>query len=83
MVNKMPIKALVRNLKDSAEFLNKTHRFSMAHEVETAIEYLGEQAIQIQELKLDLGLVKVALEQKETLLNSCEIALEREQFPQK
>lgn len=34
-------------------------------------------------LKEDLGLTKISLEHKVTLLNSCEIALEREQFPQK
>tara|TARA_R110002167_G_scaffold19341_2_gene71517 strand:+ start:6783 stop:6977 length:195 start_codon:yes stop_codon:yes gene_type:complete len=33
----------------------------------------------VKELELDLGLVKIALEQKGTLLNSCQRALEREQ----
>ncbi len=37
----------------------------------------------IKGLELDLGLAKIALDQKSTLLNSCEIALEREQFPPK
>ncbi len=37
----------------------------------------------IKELELDLGLAKIALDQKSTLLNSCEIALDREQFPSK
>ena len=37
----------------------------------------------IRELEQELGLLKISLNHKTTLLNSCEIALEREQFPQK
>jgi hypothetical protein len=37
----------------------------------------------ITELNLKLGMMKISLEHKVTLLNSCEIALEHEQFPQK
>ena len=37
----------------------------------------------IKELEQELGLVKISLEHKATLLNSCEIALEQEQFPEK
>ena len=37
----------------------------------------------ITELNLQLGLMKISLEHKATLLNSCEITLEQEQFPSK
>jgi len=43
--------------------------------------YLALEAI--KELEQELGLVKISLDHKATLLNSCEIALEQEQFPSK
>ena len=33
----------------------------------------------VKELELNLGLIKISLDHKSTLLNSCEIALEREE----
>ena len=37
----------------------------------------------IKDLEQELGLTKLSLDNKATLLNNCEIALEREQFPPK
>jgi hypothetical protein len=37
----------------------------------------------IKELELDLGLVNISLEQKTTLLNSCDLALQRAQLSSK
>ena len=48
----------------------------LSHKLDSALEA-------IKELQQELGLVKISLDHKVTLLNSCEIALEQEQFPQK
>lgn len=54
-----------------------------AFNVYAALKYIQAQQERIKGLELDLGLVKISLDHKTTLLNSCEIALEREQFPPK
>ena len=48
-------------------------------------KHISEFAIvkYIESLEQELGLLKIALDQKSVLLNSCEAALEREQFPPK
>ena len=46
------------------------------------VDYIDHLELENRRLKQELGLMKISLDHKTTLLNSCEIALEREQFPQ-